>query len=238
MDLRGRHKPKNKTSILDTQFILNHIKSYPAFDSHYCRQQSEKKYLHPNLNLSKIYNQYIYLCREENRQPKGYETYRKVFKKQNLSFKHPYNDTCGTCDSLKMQLNKNINISQIDKEELENQLKIHEIKYTEAYEEKKSDKDRARQSSEICVKALDLHKVLETLLLTTEKAFYKRQLSTFNLTVHDLATNGVTCYIWCEVDGGRDSDEIASVLYNDILNNVDENCKLLIIYSDNCRSES
>lgn len=46
-------------------------------------------------------------------------------------------------------------------------------------------------------------------------------------------TNEVTCYMWCEV-GSRGSDEITSGMFEDILNKVDENCKHLIIYSDNC----
>lgn len=237
-DLRGKHEPKNKTSSSDMQFIINHINSYPAFESHYSRSKSQKKYLHPDLNISKMYKQYTDLCTEENRQPKCYQTYYKVFKKQKLFFKHPYNDTCDTCDRLKMQITRNKSIGQTEKEKLENELKDHAKKYTEAYEEKRRDKERARQNSEICVKAIDLQKVLETPFLTTGKSFYKRQLSTYNLTIHDLSTNQVTCYMWCEVDGGRGSDEIASILYKDITSGVPDNCKHLVIYSDNCAGQN
>lgn len=40
-------------------------------------------------------------------------------------------------------------------------------KDAEAYEGKRTDKDKARQHSEICVEAVDLQKVLEPPFLTT-----------------------------------------------------------------------
>lgn len=95
--------------------------------------------------------------------------------------------------------------------------KEHLRKVDAAYKAKADDKEKAKASEgKIVVKAFDLQKLLETPLLTTGASFYKRQLSTYNLTTHDLATNQAASYIWYESIGGRGSDEVASILFKDI----------------------
>jgi len=43
-------------------------------------------------------------------------------------------------------------------------------------------------------------------------AYYLRKLSTYNLTVFDLATADVTCYTWDESQGSKGSSESATCL--------------------------
>lgn len=83
------------------------------------------------------------------------------------------------------------------------------------------------------VKALNLQKVLEIPCLTTGIAFYKRLLSKYNLTVHNLADNQPSCYVWDETIAGRSSDEISLAIYLDILNFPDE-YEHVMYYSNNC----
>ena len=57
-DMRGRLDSSCRgTSELARKFVREHIKSFPAFESHYTRSQNpERKYLNPELNINKMFN--------------------------------------------------------------------------------------------------------------------------------------------------------------------------------------
>lgn len=50
-DKRGLQPPKNKKSIEDTTTAVNHILSFPNYESHYCRKRTNRKYLSSDLSL-------------------------------------------------------------------------------------------------------------------------------------------------------------------------------------------
>ncbi|CAG9765906.1 unnamed protein product [Ceutorhynchus assimilis] len=84
-DKRGRHEPKNKHSRKIIQEAIDHIKSFPAHQSHYTRRTNDKKYLAPYLTLQKMYELY-----SENRKEKvSRRIYEKEFHKLKLAFKKP-----------------------------------------------------------------------------------------------------------------------------------------------------
>ena len=60
-DMRGRmYGSCRRTSELAIKFVRGHIKSFPAFESHYTRSQNpERKYLNPELNINKMFNLYL-----------------------------------------------------------------------------------------------------------------------------------------------------------------------------------
>lgn len=58
-----------------------------------------------------------------------------------------------------------------------------------AYDAKANDKIKSVEDPTYKVYAFDLQQVLPTPYLSTNKMFYLRQLSTYNLTIHD-CTNG------------------------------------------------
>lgn len=63
-DMRGRHVPPNKLSDEILNGIRSHINSFPAYESHYTRERSSKKYLGPELNKEKMYKLYQAKCAE------------------------------------------------------------------------------------------------------------------------------------------------------------------------------
>ncbi|KAL4084507.1 hypothetical protein QTP88_000049 [Uroleucon formosanum] len=104
--------------------------------------------------------------------------------------------------------------------------------------QKKEDKINALASNNIRVLVFDLEQVLDTPALSTNVSFYKRLLSTFNLTIRDCSENeGTECYMWHEAIGGRGSNEIASCLYQKILNLLN-NVTHIITYSDTCGGQN
>ncbi|KAL4103398.1 hypothetical protein QTP88_018775 [Uroleucon formosanum] len=104
--------------------------------------------------------------------------------------------------------------------------------------QKKEDKINALASNNIRVLVFDLEQVLDTPALSTNVSFYKRLLSTFNLTIRDCFENeGTECYMWHEAIGERGSNEIASCLYQKILNLLN-NVTHIITYYDTCGGQN
>jgi len=48
----------NKISNDKLTKVIEHINSFPSYESHYTRKSNDKKYLSTNLNLQKIYELY------------------------------------------------------------------------------------------------------------------------------------------------------------------------------------
>ena len=103
-DKRGKHVPWNKLDESSIEKVKEHIKSFPCYKSHYCRRETEKEYLSPSLNMSKMYELYEMNCKDQGIKPVCISVYGGIFNKEfNLSFKPPNKDTCKTCDLLSTQ---------------------------------------------------------------------------------------------------------------------------------------
>lgn len=72
-----------------------------------------------------------------------------------------------------------------------------------AYKTKRKDKTIVKENKPKRAFEFDLQQCLPTPYLTTSVCFYKRQLWSFNLTVHDLGSNETTCFMWDETISGR-----------------------------------
>lgn len=88
-DLRGKHAPFNKLRDQDDKLIRDHILSFPAVESHYCRSSTQKKYLDATLNISIMHRLYKTMCMEKKLKPVCLEKYRHVFSEYNLGFFRP-----------------------------------------------------------------------------------------------------------------------------------------------------
>lgn len=87
-DLRGSHPPANKTSEADSELVREHILSFPQYQSHYSRTDNpNRKYLSPDLTISKMYYLYKEWCTEKETTPVSKWMYRQLFNTSfNLSF--------------------------------------------------------------------------------------------------------------------------------------------------------
>jgi len=77
----------------------------------------------------------------------------------------------------------------------------------------------------------DLEQVLYSPKVNVISLFYKRKLSCYNLTIYNLATGDVSCYMWHEGIGGRGSDEMASCVY-DYIQSLPECTEHVYLFSD------
>lgn len=103
-DLRGKHTPHNKTSLVDEQRVCDFIRQFPSYHSHYCRRDSNRKYLNPELNMKIMYNMYKSRCIANEEHTVSLFIFRQIFNtKFNLDFHHPQKDTCQTCDEFKVR---------------------------------------------------------------------------------------------------------------------------------------
>ena len=79
--------------------VRNHIKLFPAVESHYSRAKSYKEYLDGSLTLTKMYD--LYKVTDENSVKENIN--RKVFNEEiNLSFFKPKKDRCDECEEYKI----------------------------------------------------------------------------------------------------------------------------------------
>ncbi len=87
-DQRGRHEPRNKTSGDVTSQIDEHIRSFPRYTSHYCRNSKPNRhYLSPDLSVAKMHELYATYCSENGYTPASMWVYRKHFNEHHsLSF--------------------------------------------------------------------------------------------------------------------------------------------------------
>lgn len=160
--------------------------------------------------------------------------YRRYFKQAGLKIKQPKKDTCALCDRFKIQISNNISSSE-EKAALIIKKNKHHEEAEETYEAKR--KDSKTNDVNKCVIAFDLQQCLPTPSLESSVAFYKRQLWTFNLTVHNILTSNASCYIWNETIAKRGANDIGSCVFH-YLANLPPNITHVVMYSDNCGGQN
>lgn len=227
LHLRGKSTPTNKISLDKVEEIKRQINKFPAYESHYSRRHTSQKYLHSDLNLTSMYKLYS----EEVEDPVSLTKYSEVFHEMGLKFKSPKVDTCNTCDTLQLKIKQSDNDN--DRSRFVKLKTDHVEKADKAYEHKRSDKNEAKNNDHIEAFTFDLQQCLPTPFFRTSVAFYKRQLWTFNLTVHDLKNDHSKCFMWHEAMAKRGGNEIASCVYKQ-LNMIGKNITEIRFYSDSC----
>lgn len=236
---RGRNPPANKTKDTEIEAVRQFIDSIPKYESHYGRSDSERKYLHHSLNLSKLYHEYKENREKMNQTFVSDHIFREIFNTEyNLSFKRRHTDTCKKCDEINTSLNSSLTPVKI-KDQLQQDQKAHHDLVMKINSNFKSDVIEAKESDgKLLVFTFDLQKALETPLLTTSVAFYKRQLWTYNLCIVDEVKNISYMYIWSEDIASRGGQEIGSCLLKHFKENVSSDASKMILYSDSCSGQN
>ncbi|KAL5246188.1 hypothetical protein ACI65C_013596 [Semiaphis heraclei] len=200
-DKRGRNTPGNKRSNDDIKILINHLNKLPSYESHYYRKETSKKYLPSHCTLKLAYDMY----KNSVENPVCMTIYAQYFKNSGLKVKNPKKDTCAKCDKYKIQLTDNNNSSEQRNKLIEEKIK-HQDEAEFAYQSKRN--DISDMSTDKCVISFDLQQCLPTPSLENSVVFYKRQLWTYNLIVHNCTTSQAYCYIWYETIAKRGANEI------------------------------
>ncbi|KAL1374941.1 hypothetical protein pipiens_017799 [Culex pipiens pipiens] len=213
------------------KFIKSHIKSFPAYTSHYAREESLRLYLSSDLNVKRMHELYQAKCYEDGVQPVHYTTYRIIFKSFNMSFRKRKVDTCNRCDELRVRLK--ITSDADERSKIETERDNHHDAAKRVYAEKKRDMEKARTDSTVRTTSFDLQKQLATPFLTCGSSYYARQLYTYNLTLFTATTkkNIATCNMWDETKARRGSQEIGSCIMKDV-NSLPPTVNCVNYYSD------
>lgn len=107
-DARGKHAKKCIDEHQKEQ-VKAHISSFPVVESHYCRASTERQYLEPVLNVSRMYDLYRLKCNENGNAPVKESYYRFIFNTEfNLSFHTRKKDWCDQCEAYGTAVKQNV----------------------------------------------------------------------------------------------------------------------------------
>lgn len=226
----GRPAP-NITPARDVAHVKKHIDSFPRMESHYCRRDSKKLYLNPDLSVAELYRLYTSnYCTENQLVPVTKSVFRKIFKSYDppLCTYKPKKDQCSKCNQYR---------DAKDKSNLEESWKEHVRRKTEASEMKKEDMDKGKSDPEnIRTITFDLQAILTLPFAGDCQIFYKRKLSLFNFTIYDSKKDGY-CYLWDETHGKKGSSEIGTCILHYLLK-LPETVTHVISYADTCGGQN
>ncbi|CAG4933924.1 unnamed protein product [Parnassius apollo] len=212
------------------------IKSFTPLESHYCRDQIKvRQYLHPDLNIKKMFKMY------EDQASPGFGVKQGFFRKIvntrfNICFGSPRTDVCSVC----LQLTEKIKVepSQPRKPELMTQHRIHNLRAKQFYKMLQEDLPGLLIISFDCEKNLPLPKIPD------QSTYYSRQLYLYNFTIvignsrASMTTNNIHAYIWTEDETAKGSNEICSALYH-CMNSLDmTGIDRIRLMSDGCGGQN
>jgi len=102
---------------------------------------------------------------------------------------------------------------------------------------RKADVQLARENQSMKVITFDMQQTFPTPHLETGVVFYKRQLWTYNLGVHDYTNNDGIMLMWPEGTASRGSQEVGSCLMK-YCKSLPDQITHLTAYSDNCAGQN
>lgn len=238
-DKRGNQSSINKTNDMDIYYVKEFIDQFPKYKSHYGRNDSDKDYLPPHLNIRKMYKEYKNLSEFEERTVLSEGIFREIFNtKFNLAFKRPKTDTCKRCDEINVKIKSGgLSYEQLQSEE--KQKLYHHENVREKKKKFEKDVEEAKKSNgKTECYTFDLQRTLETPSLSTSVAYYKRQLWTYNLCIYDEVNEKGYMYMWSEDVASRGANEVGSCLIKHVNTYAPINAEKLILYSDTCGGQN
>lgn len=183
-----------------------------------------------------MYSAYQEQCQERNSLLVKESFYRNIFyTKFNCKFKRPNTDTCHTCDSLQNQIDHENATDK--KSKLITKKELHLRKAESARKAKDEAVQLASTDKSMAVIVFDLEKTLPTPLLSCGKVYYRRQLWTYNLCIHNAGSKKATMFMWDESQFSRGCLAIATCILM-FIQVLPHEVTHLVAFSDNCSRQN
>lgn len=142
------------------------------------------------------------------RKPCRLNVYRDIFcNEYNLSFHKPKKDQCLLCNVYNEKKLRGETTEQDEKEYSD-----HQASKQSSRNEQTKGKARAKTDKTFVAATFDLEAVLPTPRSNVGDVYYKRCLSTYNLSFYSLRNQKGTRYIWDETNSGRGASDIGSCI--------------------------
>ncbi|XP_014261324.1 uncharacterized protein LOC106673655 [Cimex lectularius] len=228
---------------MTTNTVCQFIGSLKGRKSHYSLKDSQKIYLPEDLNIKKLHRLYLEKHAEYTL---SYESFRQIFEnKFNISFGYPRKDTCSFCDKIAVEISAlqndlsatipsvqdNASIMQkIKAKELEKTL--HLKKAEEFYKIKRKFRKLAKKEVNFEAVAMDFQRNLPVPNITTNDAYYRRQLNFMSFNIHVLSDSSSVFYTYDETEGKKGADDVCSMLNHFVSTVLSKDVRNLVIFCD------
>ncbi|KAF5281753.1 hypothetical protein FQR65_LT14548 [Abscondita terminalis] len=246
-DKRGQKRAETVRAIAEKNYtdIKNHINSYHPQVSHYNLEHApNRRYLPCDITIRDMYKDFI-----EKVYKISYETYRKVFDKENIGFASPTQDECGMCSTYKNHAHENAptnSTSTVCEEPGQTKITIcdickkydiHKIRYTVARKQYNEDSSK-KWTSDFEIFSVDMQKILILPKMTIKNSFFVSRLVVIHETFANLqAGHENKCVLWHEAIRGRNGPDVVSAFYN-VLKRLNNHTKHVIFWADNCTAQN
>ena len=124
----------------------------------------------------------------------------------------PKTDTCKTCDSLKVQIEAEEDETNLA--QLKGKKELHLCMAERSYQQLKEDSALAKSNSDVLTIIFDLQQSLPTPVLSTNVVFYKRQLWTYNVGIHNRGAETGHMHVLHEGVASRGSQKVKAYFSN------------------------
>lgn len=207
----------------DLKELKDFIGSFIVYESSRNPKKSHEKFLHPRLNIRKMYLLYGTQQAFRSRKVLSETVFRTVFHEMKVKFALRCQPKCHICEENKnnlenqpsLELNGHLDIVRSVKNEL-----IDLVESAQMPTEK----------TEILI--FKLQRAIDLPHISDNDIFFKQQLWCSVLTVYDQLRDITYFYVWNETIASRGSNEIISCLYKHFASHLPKDVEKIILFSD------
>lgn len=222
IEKRGKSTAR-RTNPSDLKHLKNFISSFVAYESSRNPKKANEKFVHPRLNLRKIYLLYSKHCAFQNRKLISDTIFRRVFHGFDMRIKQRSQSKCPNCEESKKDLEKQHNLNPNGHIEIVRSIKNELIGLVEKAQ-------MPAEKTEIFT--FKLQNAIDLPHISDDDIYFKQQLWCNILTVYDEVRDITHFYSWNETDALRGPNEIISCLYKHFNNHLPKDTQKIILFSD------
>ena len=215
-DGRGKHTKHSKVAEDIKDRIRQHIRLFPARESHYSRSKNaHRRYLDASLTVAAMHKDFL----KENADLEDhakYWLYYEIFNTEfNISFGYPRSDICDTCERQQVELRMAEianNAAEVRKIKTANELHLRKADAFLVQLQETTENARCREVKDTVVLAMDYQKNLPLPLTGIGQEYYKRQLWIHNFCIHECVNEKATMFLYAEHYAGKGPNDVLSCL--------------------------